>query len=213
LEPPVALDGYATWEQGSGPNNLGDIHVVDLASGRDRVVRRGHVAASFLVDGPLVVWPESMRPGALTVMNAARAGTGRRVPAPLALRYLRGGLVPVSDGKELAYISGSDWQSLWWSPSLQKAPLRVVRSRIGYPIDNSVRIAGHYVFFGIQPRRFLADTTTGRYVQLDQVAWALLDTKDIVILKIAPIKANHGISDINFIPLKKLPSIPPCRRH
>jgi hypothetical protein len=50
----VALDGYATWGQGSGPDSASDIHLVDLKSGRDRIVRHGHSVGSFLVAGPIV---------------------------------------------------------------------------------------------------------------------------------------------------------------
>jgi len=210
LQAPVALDGYATWEQGSGPNNLGEIHVVDLANGRDRVVRRGHSEGPFLVAGPLVVWAESMKPGALTVMRAASARTGRMVATPPALRNLRGGLAPATDGKALAYITGY-WESLWWSPSLEVTPRRVVRSRVGYTIDNSLQVAGHFVFFGIQPVSYFANTVSGRFIEIKQGGWARLDARSLVLLKPSAKKATHGISDIVFLPLKSLPPIPPCK--
>jgi hypothetical protein len=98
---PVAHRGYATWEQGAGPNEIGEIHVVELASGRDRVIRRGHPSGSFLIDGPRVIWPESMKKGALTEMRAADARTGRAVVAPPALRKLRGPIWPASSGGTL----------------------------------------------------------------------------------------------------------------
>jgi hypothetical protein len=209
LQAPVALAGYATWEQGSGPNNLGDIHVVNLRTGRDRVVRRGHVGGSFLVNGPLVVWPESMKPGALTVMRTTSARTGRAVATPPALRNLRGGLAPVTDGKALGYIT-DDWGSLWWSPSLEATPRRVLRSRIGYPIDNSVQVTGHFVFFGIQPVSYFANAASGRFIKINQGGWTRVDAKAFVLLKPSKKKALHGISDIVFLPLKSLPPIPPC---
>ena len=206
---PVALAGYATWEQGSGPY-LGDVHVVDLARGRDRIVRRGHVGGSFLTNGPLVVWPESMKPGALTIMRTANARTGRSAAAPPALRSIRGGLAPVTDGEALAYTMDG-WTSLWWSPSLRTKPRIVVSSRVGYPVDNSVQVAGRYVFFGIQPRSYFADATNGRYLKINEGGWARLDAKTLVLLKPSAKKAIHGLSDIVFLPLKSLPPIPPCR--
>lgn len=210
LQAPVALDGYATWEQGSGPNNLGDIHVVDLAKGRDRIVRHGHSEGPFLVAGPLVVWAESMKPGALTVMRAASVRTGRLVATPPALRNLRGGLAPVSDGKALAYITGY-WGSLWWSSSPETTPRRVLRSRVGYTIDNSLQVAGHFVFFGIQPVSYFANAASRRFVKINQGGFARLDAKAFVFLKPPAKKALHGISDVVFVPLKSLPPIPPCR--
>jgi hypothetical protein len=210
LQAPVAFDGYATWEQGVGPNNLGDIHVVDLARGRDRVVRRGHSEGPFLVAGPLVVWAESMKRGALTVMRAASAVTGRFVATPPALRKLRGGLAPATDGEALVYITGY-WGSLWWSPSLGAKPRRVLRSPVGYTIDNSLQVAGDFVFFGIQPARYFANAASGRFIEIDQVGFARLDTRSLLFLRPPAKKAIHGISDVVFLPLKSLPPIPPCK--
>jgi hypothetical protein len=209
LQAPVALDGYATWEQGSGPNNRGDIHVVDLANGRNRIVSHGHSEGPFLVAGPLVAWAESMKPGALTVMRAASARTGRTVATPPALRNLRGGLAPVSDGKALAYITGY-WGSLWCSPSPEAPSRRVLRSPVGSTIDNSLQVAGHFIFFGIQPVSYFADAASGRFVEIKQGGWARLDARSLVLLKPSAKKAVHGISDVVFLPLKSLPPIPPC---
>ncbi len=209
-QPPIALGGYATWEQGSGSYNVGEVHAFSLIDGRDRIVRRGHTGGSFLVDGPVVVWPESLKPGALTVMSAVSAVTGRSVATPPALRNLRGGLAPASDGKALAYATDG-WGSLWWSPSLDAKPRRVFRSRIGYPIDNSVQVAGRFVFFGVQPVSYFADAVTGRYVQINLGGWARVDAKALVFLKSPSEKAIHPISDVVFLPLKSLPPIPPCK--
>ena len=210
LEAPRALSGFATWEQGVGSNNVGVIHVVDLSSGRDRVVNQGHVGGSFLTNGPLVVWPESMKPGALTIMRAANAKTGRLTSTPPALRHLRGGLAPITDGQALAYTTDV-WTSLWWSPSLKTAPRRVFSSRVGYPIDNSVQVAGRFVFFGVQPLSYFANATSGRYLQINASGWARLDMKTLVLLRPSMRKALHAITDVVFIPLKSLPPIPPCK--
>jgi hypothetical protein len=206
----VALDGYATWEQGSGPNNLGDVHVVNLRTGRDLVVRRGHVGGPFLAKGPLVIWPESMKSDALTIMRTVDIKTGRLVATPSALRHARGALVPVTDGEALAYTT-NNWGSLWWSPSLKVKPRRVLSSRVGYPIDNSVQVVGHFVFFGIQPVSYFADAARGRFIKINEGGWARVGAKAYVFLKPSKKKALHGISDIIFLPLKSLPPIPPCK--
>ena len=77
-----------------------------------------------MVNGPLVVWPESMKPGARTIMRVADAKTGRLVVTPPALRHVRGGLAPVTDGMAIAYMA-DNLKSLWWSPSIEIAPRRV----------------------------------------------------------------------------------------
>jgi len=209
----VALEGYATWEQGSGPNDLGDIHVADLKSGRNRIVRRGHPAASFLVpgrSGPLVVWPESMKPGALTIMRTAEAKTGRLVTTPPALRSLRGGLVPVTDGRAIAYATDT-WRSLWWSPSLEVAPRRVYTAPKGNFIENWVHVAGRYVSFTVWPKAYLADASRGRYMEINPGGDTHLGAKSLALGKPPKIKKLHAINDIVFLPLKSLPPIPPCK--
>jgi hypothetical protein len=208
----VALDGYATWEQGSGADSLGDIHVVDLKSGRNRIVRRGHPVGSFLVrgrSGPLVVWPESMKRGALTVMKTANAKTGQPVATPTALKNVRGGLVPVTDGHAIAFTSDG-WKSLWWSPSLDTAPRRVFGTTGHDVIDYGVTLAGRYVSFTVWPKAYLADALSGRYIEIKPGASTYLGQTSFAVSRPAKTKANP-ITDLVFLPLKSLPPIPPCK--
>ncbi len=205
----VAFDGYAAWEQGSGPNNLGEIRVANLRTGRERVVRRGHVGGPFLVNGPLLVWPESMKRGALTILRTAEAKTGRVVATPTALRSSRGGLVPVTDGRAIAYAT-DQWRSLWWSPSLDVAPRRVYTAPKGNFIENWVHVAGRYVSFTVWPKAYLADTSNGRYVEINPGGDTHLGPKSLALGKPPKNKANR-VADIVFLPLKSLPPIPPCK--
>jgi hypothetical protein len=208
----VALDGYATWEQGSGPDSLGDVHVVDLRSGRDRISRRGHPSGSFLVtgrSGPLVVWPESMKRGTRSFIRTADAKTGRPVATPSALRNMRGALVPVTDGKAIAYTT-DDWRSLWWSPSLEIAPRRVFTSKNGSPIDYGVTLAGRYVAFTVWPKAYFADALGGRYVEIEPGATTFLSKKSFVLER-PPKKKSSPTTDLVFFPLKSLPPVPPCK--
>jgi hypothetical protein len=208
---PVAHEGYAAWEQGAGPDEIGEIHVVDLATGRDRIVRRGHSVGPFLIDGPRVIWPESMKRGALTVMRAADARTGRAVATPPALRKLRGAIWSASNGKGLMYATDGQ-MSLWWSPSLRVAAKRVFAGRrselLGIPLDE---IWGRYTSFSIPLKTFVVDTVAGRYVRISRGGWAITGPKALVLLEPSKKKANHAISDVVFIPLKSLPPVPPCK--
>jgi hypothetical protein len=207
---PVAHRGYATWEQGAGPNEIGEIHVVELASGRDRVIRRGHPSGSFLIDGPRVIWPESMKKGALTEMRAADARTGRAVVAPPALRKLRGPIWPASSGGTLIYATNYQ-TSLWWSPSLSVAAKRVVVGRhaelLGIPFDE---VWGRYTTFGVPLKTFVVDTVAGRYVRILRGGWAMTGPNAFVLLTPSKKKADHAITNIYYVPLKSLPPIPPC---
>ncbi len=209
-EAPVAHEGYAAWEQGVGSDGLGEIHVVDLAGGRDRIVRRGHPSGPFLIDGPLVIWPESMKRGALTVMRAADARTGRMVATPPALRKLRGAIWPASNGKSLMFAT-DDQTSLWWSPSLSVAAKRVYKGRkyslLGIPFDKTW---GKFMTFSIPLKTFVVDVAAGRYVLIYRGGWALTGRKALVLLRPSKKKANHAITDIFFVPLKSLPPVPSC---
>jgi hypothetical protein len=209
----VALDGYATWEQGSGPDSRGEIHVVDLKSGRNRIVRRGHPVGSFLVrgrSGALVIWPESMKRGVLTVMKAADAKTGRPVATPTALKNVRGGLVPVTGGGGAIAFTTDNWKSLWWSPSLDVAPRRVFTTRNGDPIDFGVTLTGRYLSFTVWPKAYLADAPSGRYIEIKPGASTYLGKKSFALGKPPKTKASP-ITDLVFLPLKSLPPIPPCK--
>ena len=81
---PDARDGVATWVQGAGPDQLGDIHTYNLRTGRDLVVRHGHPGGAFLLDHHIVVWTEASAPGVPARMHAASALTGASAPLPRA---------------------------------------------------------------------------------------------------------------------------------
>jgi hypothetical protein len=51
---PDVREGIATWTQGSGPDELTDVHLYDLRTGEDRVVHSGHAQGSFLLRKDLV---------------------------------------------------------------------------------------------------------------------------------------------------------------
>jgi len=207
---PDVNNGVATWEQGSGPGGVGDIHVVQLATGKDKVIRHGHPGGPFFTGPNRIVWPESPRPGALTVFRAADARTGAKVaPAPV-LRALRGISALVTDGKAIAYPSAY-FASLWWSPSLSGKPSQIASAGYGDNIDNSVQVAGRYILFGIAPHTYLADTVQRRYIEISAGGWGRLDTHDLVLLPASPKKELHLVSDVLFVPLSSLPPVPPCK--
>jgi hypothetical protein len=208
---PAVRDGLATWEQGSGPNGIGDIHVFDLANGRDRIVRHGYAKGPVFVGDRLVVWPESARRHAPTQMHGADARTGRTARVPTAFRGLHGisAAVFATDGTAIAYPTG-DYASLWWSPSPALSPMRLGGVGSGDRFDNSVQIAGRYVFFSVAPRAYLADTVTRRYLQVSAGGWGRLNEKAFVLLPPAKVKAGHPITDVLLLPLASLPPIPYC---
>jgi hypothetical protein len=156
-----------------------------------------------------VIWPESLKPGAFTVMLAASAVTGERMDPPPALRTARGVGWVATDGSRLVY-PGVNLIPLYWAPSLDVPPRRVYRGRFPYAMAVPVQISGRYVSFGVPPHTYLADTVKGRYIEIPGGGWGLLDRKSFVYLPASDKKALHLISDVLFYRLSSLPPIPPC---
>jgi hypothetical protein len=206
---PDARGGFATWSQGTGPDGEGEVHVDDLARGVDLVVRHGHPQGSFLVRGPVAVWPESVTRGAATRMLAAEARSGTSVQAPRVLARLRGISALFTDGRALAYPSAR-FRSLWWSPSLRSTPRLVFKPRNALdPVDNGVRISGRYVIFSDTGKGYLADTRVHRYVELgvDPIA---VDRRALIVSSWTEGKALHPQNRISFIPVRSLPRLTRC---
>jgi hypothetical protein len=207
---PDVRSGIATWVQGSGADELTAVHVYNLRTGRDRVVRQGHAQGSFLLAGHLVAWPESPFRGARTRMYVASAITGVRVRAPRALRVLLGVSGLATDGRRIAYPNGA-YKSLWWSRSLRETPRRIVAAHEDDHVDNSVQIGGRYIGFGIQPRVFVGDTKTRRYLAITgSGGWTRVDSKSLLVLYATGSKAIDARAPIAFVPLHDLPPMPAC---
>jgi hypothetical protein len=212
---PSVRNGYVTWAQGIGPGET-EVKVVDLASSRSRVIRRGSAAQPFLLPSHVLIWVEDVRtPNGkkpVLVLRAASAVTGKRIPLPRWISDLRGlqAASLMSDGKVFAHTAGPP-ASLWWSPSLAFAPsYRVFTAKGASSIDNSLGLAGIYVYFGVQPRAYLANGAEGRYLQIGPSGYAIIGRNALVYLKPSPVKAAHAIADVVFLPLASLPAIPPC---
>src|SRR4029453_10716717 len=180
LRAPDALNGIATWVQGTGPEGIAAGHVYQLRAGRGTIIHRGHAQGSFLFGRRLVGWPESPGPGRVTRMRVASALTGNNGRVPRALRALYGVSGLATDGWRIAYPNAK-YTSVRWSPSLRRKPRRIVTARSHDHIDDSVQLGGRYIGFGIWPRLFVADTRTHRYVQVARRGgWVLLDEKSLL---------------------------------
>lgn len=207
---PDVRRGIATWVQGSGPDDLADVHVFDLRTGLDRIIHSGHGQGSILLAGHLVAWPESLARGAETRMQVASALTGDPVLIPPALRTIYGVSGLATDGRRIAYPNGS-YTSLWWSPTLQTRPQKIVTTRGANHIDNSVQIAGRYIGFGIQPRVFVGDTRTHRYLKItDHLGWTRIDHRSLLVLYGTGSTQLDAVAPIAFVPLRDLPPMPAC---
>ena len=203
-------DGIATWVQGVGPDQLGEVHAYNLGDGRDLVVRHGHPGGAFLLDHHLVIWAEASAPGVPTKMHAASALTGAPARLPPALRTLRNITGLYTDGHRIAYPN-APYKSLWWSPSLREAPYQVVGTRHLDHVNNSVQVGGRYVGFGIQPHVFVADTKVRRYVEVSKnLGSVFVDSTALLVVYGTTKKVLHPILPTALVPLRDLPPLPAC---
>jgi hypothetical protein len=212
LRAPDALGGIATWVQGSGPGGITALHVYDLRAGHGTVIHRGHAQGSFLLARHRVGWPESPRPGRVTGMHVASALTGKRVGVPRALHGLRGVSGLATDGHRIAYPTAA-YRSIGWSPSLRRKPSKILSVPSPGHVDDSVRIGGRYIGFGIWPRVFVADTTTHRYVRVARHGgWTILDDTALLVVFGSTRKVIHPRLRVAYVPLRRLPPLPACAR-
>jgi len=207
---PDIRDGMATWVEGVGPDQRGDVHTYNLRTGRDLVVRHGHPGGAFLLDHHIVVWAEASARGVPTALHAASALTGAPVRLPPALRTLRNVTGLQTDGNRIAYPNAS-YKSLWWSPSPRAQPSEAVATRHLQHVDNSVQVSGPYVAFGIYPRVFVADTRLRRYVEVSTHGGsALVDSTDLLVTYGPVKKALHPRLRMSFVRMHDLPPMPAC---
>lgn len=207
---PDVRDGIATWVQGSGPDQLGDVHAYNLRSGTDLVVWQGHPGGAFLLDPHTVVWAEASARGVPTRMHAASARTGAPVPLPRALRTLRDVTGLQTDGSRIAYPDAS-YKSLWWSPSPNDDPYKVVGARHLHHLDNSVQVGGRFVVFGMHPNLFVAEPRLHRYVEVtDHAGLAWVNPAALLVAYGPTKKVLHPILRMAFVPSRDLPPMPAC---
>jgi hypothetical protein len=213
---PAARDGYVTWSQSTSAGPGTEVHVVDLATGRDSIISRGSASEPFLLPGHVVAWTENVSSSSKTptyVLRAANAVTGKRVALVKGVRNLRGDAVVtlLSDGAGYLYTARPMWGSLWWSPSLNLSARRVFTAAHNNWIDNSLQFAGRYIFFSSWGSGFLVDVASGRYLRLSASVNAVLNDEAIVLEAPNRLKKLNPVSDVTFLPLGSVPPIPACR--
>lgn len=207
---PDVREGIATWVEGVGPDQLGEVHSYDLRNGRDLVVRHGHPGGAFLLRRHLLVWAEASARGIPTTMRAASAVTGAPARVPPALRALRNVTGLQTDGRRIAYPD-AQYKALWWSAGPGDEPYEAVPTRHLHHVDNSVHVGGRWVGFGIYPDVYVADTKSGRYLQVSgRGGWALVSSDAVLVVYGTTKKVLHPVLRMAFVRLRDLPPIPAC---
>ena len=74
-----------------------------------------------------------------------------------------------------------------------------------------MQIGGRYIGFGIQPRLFVGDTRTRRYVQISgRSGYTRLDARSLLVLFATGSKKLAAVAPIAYVPLRDLPPMPTC---
>ncbi len=160
---PAVRGGYAAWAQGYGPAGLVQIRLADLRTGQVTVVAEGHLQAPFF-DGPLLVWPESSRPGALTTLRAYSLTSRRTAMLPPVLRPVAGTDFVAADGTRTAYLSPS-LTKLYYSASPDRRARVVLRLPPGTQFTG-LEIGHDTLAWTTTAATFVADTVTGSYARV-----------------------------------------------
>lgn len=124
-ELPVISGDHAAWLEAVKSDGLSDLVVLDLRTGYRQVFREAH--ASWLNLTPtMLLWSESLRPGAKTIIRAANLASGKIVPTPAALAKARGASDFVTDGTDWAWVQGTR-PTLYVADSAQSEPIEIGR--------------------------------------------------------------------------------------
>ena len=74
-----------------------------------------------------------------------------------------------------------------------------------------MQVGGRYIGFGIQPRVFVGDTKTRRYIEITpHGGWTRVDARSLLVLYATGAKAFDARAPIAFVPLRDLPPMPAC---
>lgn len=122
-ELPVIAGHDAAWLEAIKDDGESDLVVLDLRSGKRTVIRRAH-ANWIALTARTIVWSESLRPNAKTVIRAADLATGKATDPPAALAGVRGAWAFVTDGTAWVWIQG-DRPTLYAATSSSAAPVKI----------------------------------------------------------------------------------------
>lgn len=209
LEPAVH-DGEATWVQATASGSR-QVHLYDLGSGHDRIVKQGDVQPSIFV-GDLLVWPERASGSQPPHLAAASARDGSAATLPKAVAALVDPREITGDGRTWAWIDPGGltldaWRSGW------DAPVVVRKAPSGDNIDWP-RVAGDLITWTDSNATFAGDLRSHSYTQITAQYGATVTKGDALGVGYPEEGTGKGSdkSDINYIVApSKLPQLPACR--
>jgi hypothetical protein len=206
---PIVYNGRAFWTLPVGAQ-VAQVHMTDLGTGTDRVIRSGWAGYPFRF-GSLVVWPETTAQTTAIKLRAAsiRAGDPAGLPTELSEPLSR----PL-------FVNGDADAYVWSTNNL--ATLRVWRSGTPSPITIITmaplgqylqwpQVGGPLVTWDNGTAQYVADLRTGSYAQITPEAGATKLSGDALVVTYAPSgKASHAVLDSTLVRPSRLPALPTC---
>ena len=116
------------------------------------------------LDGDLVIWPESLKPGAQTTLLAANLQSGAPEQLPAALQPVRGTEFIATDGSRIAYLSPS-LTTLYYSPA-QDQPAHPILTLPSGQSFADIQMGSGDLAWTTNVATHLASTVTGAYSQV-----------------------------------------------
>ncbi|MHA6759877.1 hypothetical protein [Streptacidiphilus sp. PAMC 29251] len=201
---PQVSKGLATWIQPLRDGRK-QVHVYNLVTRKDRIVRTSHAYRSFFV-GSLLVWQEAPAPDAPTQLRAVVARTGAPAKLPPQVAAVRGTGEVVGDGKRWLWLAADysgiyEWQPGWKSP--------VERVSGGEEVQ-WLGLAGDLLTYTDSVATFVVDLRSGARTQVtEEYGVANVDGDSI---EVGSLPGGAKAAPLNewAVDARRLPPLPHC---
>jgi hypothetical protein len=209
VEWPQVRNGKATWIQGMADGTQ-QVHLLDLATGQDKVVHTGHLGASLFA-GDLLVWTEALRANGPVTLAAVSATTGApaTLPAPLAQARTAPATI-AGDGTTWAWTS-ADYRTLYaWRTGMPAAV--VVSTADEDDAMDTVGVSGDVVTWTNSTATFAADLKTRSFTQVTKEYGSAVTNGDAVAVyyPLGDVKSPDLTYDAYVLKTSDLTGLPPC---
>jgi hypothetical protein len=207
---PVLYRGVAYWTEPVSAQRT-ELHMSDLSTGTDRVIREGTPYAPFLF-GSLLVWTEtSGDDGAPIQVHVADAATGQPAALPRELGTpLRRPAFVNADADRVVWAARTP-TGLWVWRRGAAAPVTILSRTASGQNLQWPQVAGDLVAWDNGVAQFVADLRTGSYAQLTQHGGSTMLAADALLVGYPPAeKGAHPVAEASIVRPSTLPPLPRC---
>jgi len=201
VQDPVISGDRAAWVEGLRSDGKAEVVVLDLATGQRHIAHVGHPGWIALTPDT-VLYAESAKPGAPTVIHAIALKTGRAVAPPSVLGHVRGAWGFVSDGTRWAWVAG-DPERMYAASTGSAGPERlgaVPEGGGGPPVAITDGIATVPVSAG---GLMVADTASDAWAFIPGASYAVPDGHRLLVVQEATSKLDSGGTPIALLPASR----------